>query len=63
MLKQFLYRGSIYTQVVMLNVDFTLDFEPVGNIENICHLASVVKVCFVSKLTDNEKQNIKYIPL
>ena len=63
MLKQFLYRGSIYTQVVMLNVDFTKDFEPVENIENICHLASVVKVCFVSRLTDNEKQNIKYIPL
>ena len=47
----------------MLNVDFPLDFEPVENIENICHLASVVKICFVSRLTDNEKQNIKYISL
>ena len=63
MLKQFLYRGSIYNQVVMLNVDFPLDFETVENIENICHLASVVKICFVSRLTDSEKQNIKYIPL
>ena len=63
MLRQFLCRRSIYTHVVTLNVDFTLDFEPVENIENICHLASVVKVCFVSRLTDNEKQNIKYISL
>ena len=63
MLRQFLCRRSIYTHVVTLNVDFTLDFEPVENIENICHLAPVVKICFVSRLTDNEKQNIKYISL
>ena len=60
MLRQFLCRRSIYTHFVTLNVDFTLDFEPVENIENICHLASV---CLVSRLTDNEKQDIKYISL
>ena len=32
------------------NVDFTLDFEPVGDIESICHLAPVVKICFISRL-------------
>ena len=46
-----------------VSVDFTLGFEPVENIENICHLAPVVKICFVSRLTDNEKQNIEYISL
>ena len=63
MLRQFLCRRSIYTHVVTLNVDFTLDFEPVENIENICHLAPVVKICFVSRLTVNERQNIEYISL
>ena len=53
----------MYSHVVTLNVDFTLDFEPAENKENICHLAPVVKICFVSRLTDNEKQNIKYISL
>ena len=52
----------MYSHVVTLNVDFTLDFEPAENKENI-HLAPVVKICFVSRLTDNEKQNIKYISL
>ena len=28
-----------------VSVDFTLGFEPVENIENICHLAPVVKIC------------------
>ena len=61
--KQFLREGSIYTQVVTFNVDFTLGFEPAGNIENICLLTLVVKICIVSRLTDNEKQNIKCITL
>ena len=49
--------------VVPFNVDFTLGFEPVRNIENICRLTLVVKICIVSRLTGNEKQNIKYITL
>ena len=35
MLRQLLCRRSIYTHVATVNVDFTLDFEPVENIENM----------------------------